>query len=823
MAAHGAIPAWTKRSARTSPRISFSCRVVASLAIATILLGADATPDISADATASRPSNPSPNISPPPKTVILASPLNTIIPCPLPTIGAQDLSVTVTVPADAPADLGIGAWAGDLHGHWFQCTEPGTLTPGTHRLTFHLAGTHAVRAEGARGDFDPAAAIDIKRSGLFLWSASFSVSRLVVADWQSNQIPDETATSTPSLEALRIDGLRNGVITAKTGERWTCSVIPDPFPADPYDRAAFALDALITATDGTVTRIPGFYTQPMRGSDRGDEEVVTPDGEARFALRWRAQKPGNYRIELLGHWGGDPYAVAPAGGSATAAASASSAATAAADPGTTATAPAHTIATILPPFHATGPAWDDYVRVDKTDPRFLAVDGAWFWPTGPNLRSIWDLRCAERLDTVITPDRGTASWRAYFERLGENHVNQVEIWLSSWSLGLEWRADWPGYHGIGRYNEAHAWQLDRVLDAAQRAGVRVLLVIANHGIASEAVDSEWPDNPWNRALGGPLADAADYFTDPRALAGQERLRTYLVARYADHPAILGWKLWSEVNLTAAHDDPGVITTWHRDAAARWHALDTYGHPVTSHWAGDWHAVQRDVAALPGLDLVTCDAYHGPGQDGALTLADLMITTTGSADARHGGLAQYGKPVLVSEYGGNWDACPPAQMEAEHASGAWLAMVSGQGAGPMLWWFEWVDQGARFAPYRAIAAYLAGEDLRGADARSVALTVTGSAQPLWAHAWSRPGHLLGYVLDPAWAASGTAEKRDGAQIPIGSQVAAGHLRIEWWNADDGTRISRDTIDHPGGPLVLSVPGFLRHCAFKLIRVAENPGL
>jgi hypothetical protein len=741
-------------------------------------------------------------------TIALSSPLNTLVPCPTAQSGPQDLAVTVTVPADAPADLGIGAWAGDQHGQWYQRTLPGTLAPGTHRLRFHLAGERALRAEGSRGIFDPAVAAETRRCGLFLWSASFSVARVGIGSWSSRALPDADGTADPSaatahLEALRVDGMaRDGGIDAKTGERWTCSVVPRPFPSDPYDRDAFALDAEFTAPDGAVERVPGFFTQPMRARDRGDREEVVADGEARFAVRWRSRKPGTYRVRLLARWGSDAGELpAPAGATAAAVTSRP----------TTASASA-----ILPAMRVAGAAWDGYARVDTTDPRFLAVDGKWFWPTGPNLRSIWDLRCQDRLDTELTPDRGTASWRAYLDRLGANRAGAVEIWLSSWNLGLEWRADWPGYHGVGRFNEAHAWQLDRVLDAAQAAGVRVLLVIANHGQASETIDSEWGDNPWNRELGGPLASAAELFTDPRALAGQERMRTYLVARYADHPALLGWKLWSEVNLTAAHDQPEVMTAWHRAAAARWHALDIYGHPVTSHWAGDWHAVQREVAALPGIDLITCDAYHGPEHDGGLSLADLMATTTGTTDPRHGGLAQYGKPVLVSEYGGNWDACPPAQMTAEHASGAWLAMVSGQGAGPMLWWFEWVDQGGRFAPYRAIARYLDGEDMRGADARSVPLAASSPAGALWSRGWSRPGRLLGYVLDPGWASGGMAAQHAQAQVTIGNQVASGHLRVEWWDADDGTLVRSEAIDHPGGALVLSPPPFACHCAFKLIR-------
>jgi formylglycine-generating enzyme required for sulfatase activity len=752
-----------------------------------------------------------------PATITLATPLTTLLPCPLPRSGPQVLGVTVTVPAGAPADLGIGAFAMDQQGRWYQCTKHGPLTPGTHRLTFHLAGAHAMRAEGSRGDFDPATAAGTARCGVFLWSSATRAASVTVSAWSSAASAEPPAPPAPRLTALHIDGLAGDVgDSARTGERWTCTVIPQPFPANPYDRGSFALDCLITAPDGSRQRIPGFYLQPMRGSDRGDREDVVPDGEARFAVRWRPSLPGRYTVQLSAQWGGDPYAAAAtAPGRKDADQAPAPETVTISAPGDTATA---AVSVTLPEVQVTGKPWDGFVRVDRDDPRFLAVDGRWFWPTGPNLRSIWDQRSREHLATIVTPDRGTASWDAYLDRLGANHANAAEIWLSSWGLGLEWRADWPGYHGCGRFNEAHAWQLDRILDRAQQDGVRVLLVIANHGQASSSVDAEWKDNPWNADNGGPLVDAGELFTDARALAGQERLRTYLIARYADHPALLGWKLWSEVDLTDVYG-PEPMISWHEQAAARWHALDTYGHPVTTHWSGDWHGVYAPIARLRGIDLLSCDAYHGPYSDVGNSFAEQMAATIGSGDGPAGGLAQYRKPVLVSEYGGNWDACPLPQLEAEHACGPWLALVSGQGAGPMLWWFEWVDQGARFAPYRAIAAFLAGEDARGADAHSLPLTATSAAGKLWARAWSRPGRMLGYVLDLPWSGGISAARHGHAQVGISANFPGGRYTVEWWDADHGTISTSAQISHAGGALTLSPPPFVHHCAFKLIHVPE----
>jgi hypothetical protein len=140
---------------------------------------------------------------------------------------------------------------------------------------------------------------------------------------------------------------------------------------------------------------------------------------------------------------------------------------------------------------------------------------------------------------------------------------------------------------------------------------------------------------------------------------------------------------------------------------------------------------------------------------------------------------------------------------------------------MLWWLEWLDQRNHFQPYRALAAFLAGEDLRGKEARSIVLGVSCASTQLWSRAWSRPGRMLGYVLDPAWGASGAGlGLMEGATIRIGGSISAGPMTVEWWDADAAAWHRTETINHPGGELILSPPPFERHLAFKLYRQAKG---
>lgn len=715
----------------------------------------------------------------PAMVVELQAPLTTIARVSAPLTGREtELRATITVPADAPADLGVGAFVADRHGRWFQRLRPGVLAPGTHAVSFAVGGDDSLIAESDRGGWSQSEAGTTSRAGLFFWSASASRTKLAVEGLMAVAATVAPAAGPAVLSDLRLEGLGgDGQVHALTGTRWSATVRPEPFPADPFDTAVFTLDALITAPDGSSERVAGYYDQPMRARDRGDREDLRPVGPGTFRIRFRPRQPGTHQVRLEARWGDG-----------------------------------RTAATALPDLHVDGSPWDGYVRVDRNDPRFFAINGRWYWPLGPNLRSVNDTRGADRLRTAFTPDRGTLAYESYLRRLAANGVNAVEVWMSSWNLALEWRADWPGFGGQGRYHLGNAWRLDRLLDLALELGIRVNLVINNHGQASTGADPEWASNPYNRARGGRLTDPADLFSDPWALAGQDRLRRYLIARYADHPAILGWKLWSEVNLTAGRGDQ--VRTWHEQAAKRWKALDPYDHPVTTHWCGDYHLPDREIVAQPSLDYVCIDAYHGNDR----LLADLIWRSTLDPVPSRG-LAQFNKPVLTTEFGCNWDAGPEPQMRAEHATGPWAGLMSGHAGAPMLWWFEWLDQGGHFGVYRALSRFLVGEDLRGTDARSLVLAANAENGPLWCRAWSRSGRMLGYLLDPAWGRNGrnpaTFEK---ATVDIGTSIAPGAMAVEWWDADAGAWNRRVDFVHPGGPLTLRPPTFQRHLAFKLLRSA-----
>jgi hypothetical protein len=184
---------------------------------------------------------------------------------------------------------------------------------------------------------------------------------------------------------------------------------------------------------------------------------------------------------------------------------------------------------------------------------------------------------------------------------------------------------------------------------------------------------------------------------------------------------------------------------------------------------------------------------------------------------------YGKPVLVTEYGGNWDAGTPELLRMQTSTAPFACFVSGHAGSPMCWWWEWLDQSGHLGPFGAIRRFIAEEDLRGDAAQSVVLGVTSASGTLWGRAWMRPGRILGHVVDTLWGENGgTPATHAAATITIGQSIRPGQVTVAWWDADAGQERARQIVAHPGGALRLAAPAFAGHMAFKLWRNDAGAG-
>ncbi len=720
----------------------------------------------------------------------LKSPLTTIV------TAQQSLSEEATsidvlchIPEDAPADLGMGAWMQDSDGIWFQSVRPGPCK-GTVRYSFDCTPAAGWEASGHTAVWNSVQRTHMTAYGVFFFSSQASQALIHIEELLTDKEQSEETIPSYQITALTLPD------KGQTGQRLVYRCLPDPMPVDVFDPDVFYLDLVFTTPDGKEERVPGFYRQPYSFVDRGDSETGLPQQQAFFEIRYRPRQPGLYSCVMEASWD----------------------------------AQEELLRLDMPSVAVAGEEWDEYIRVDTRDSRYFATgvnQERMYWPVGVNMNSAHDKLSIERYHTKKTVNRGLLNYHAFFERYAAAGVNAAEVWMSSWNFALEWSNQWPHQFGLGAYSSYHAERLDALLDDAAAHDMRILLNIDNHGKAQDSSEeSEWRSNPLHQRNGGPLVSPYAVFSHPEALRHQENLRRYIIARYADHPAVLGWKLWSEVDLTqlglssirGRRHSVSTIAGWHKKAAKRWHALDIYNHPVCTHFATTFKWAHPRVAGIDELDFTTLDAYHHWHRERNRTssptlFADLLYN---SLFDRSRGAAQYDKPVMITEYGGNNGTFLTQRMLMEHESSAWAALVCGHGAAPMLWWFEWVDQHDYWKPYTAITAFIKNEDFRHAKGRSVGLKVQHQRKH-WARCLLSPGCMWGYIQDHHWGASGDdILETTGANIRIGKKVREGAMTIEWWNANTGEIIGTESFTHVGGELTKNIPDFHKQIAFKLRR-------
>jgi hypothetical protein len=459
------------------------------------------------------------------------------------------------------------------------------------------------------------------------------------------------------------------------------------------------------------------------------------------------------------------------------------------------------------------PGRHGFLRVSPEDSRYLRFDdGAPYFAIGENL-SWYD-------------GRGTFAYDDWFAKLAAQGVNYVRLWMPSWAFGLEWIERAPGgaltSSSLGDYARRldRAWQLDTVLEAAERQGIYVMLCIQNHGPFSLGENTQWIDNPYNAANGGPLTAPAQFFTDPRARELFKRRLRYVVARWGYSPNVLSWELWNEVDL-AEQPAGQALLDWHTEMAGELRSLDPYDHLISTSTA---IAVPTPLWQLPALDLTNVHFYSASPAFLAPILPDFSIMPSVLLGTR-----PPGKPTLFAELGVN-SSGPAETLAIDPQSigfhdGLWAPLFVGTyGTGMTWWWDNVVDPQNLYPHFGAIAAFVRGVafDREG--------FVTGGASA------SAPGHTLraqalrGRSVALVWIKNAAhqwwptdtgphSEPVPGGTLSL-SDLGDGEWLARWIDTYDGHEIAREVVAHAGGALALAVPTFSRDVALRLERLGDG---
>jgi hypothetical protein len=444
-----------------------------------------------------------------------------------------------------------------------------------------------------------------------------------------------------------------------------------------------------------------------------------------------------------------------------------------------------------------------FVRLNQDNPNYLSYDdGKLYFPIGLNMA--WS-----RGDVLV-------DYRHWMDQLSRNGGNTIRVWMASWSFGLEWNDT-----GLGDYSNRlrQAWLLDQVFDMAQARGIYIMLTLINHGAFSLQADSEWQQNPYNAALGGPCQNPEDFASDPLAREYFKRRLRYITSRWAYSPNLMTWEWWNEVDWTPLNDVQLLPWLYEMDAFLR--TVDPYHHLITnSYKRGD----RSNLWSMPSLDFAQVHDYSG--EDPVNHLPSLYARLK-----NHSGE----KPVLVGEYGN-----PSLQTDnildrsgVHFHNGLWTAPFSGFSGTAMYWWWDqFIDPAGLWPQFNAIARFLKDEDLtrlkpgRGFinPDRATALTLSNRNRALiWIRnrnynvAASRiaySGALLFNRTGSDWEYQ--PEELTGLMLTIDG-LQDGSYIAHWYSPQTATWLGETPIQVTSNTLKLPLPPLESDLALKILPV------
>jgi cellulose synthase/poly-beta-1,6-N-acetylglucosamine synthase-like glycosyltransferase len=594
------------------------------------------------------------------------------------------------------------------------------------------------------------------------------------------------------------------VVSAPTaGERFRLSEIAFDLTrayANPFDPEEIDVWGEFTDPAGTVARVPAFYTQDYARSKQGAREVLTATGAPHWAVRYTPMVAGRHTWSITG---GDRSGAR--------------------------------FVTEAAELTASAGSRRGFVRVDADREHFSFDDGSFLYPVTYNIRSPRDT-IDERLGKIPQPNEAWGSYvmEDFITRMAKARVSVGRIWMSPWFGSLEWRRDVPGFHGLGVYNLQNAWRLDRLLAVAAERGVLLEFALNHHGPFTEAYDSQWHDNPFNARNKGPLRRPSEVMTNADARKQFKNRYRYIAARWGADPAVFAWTMWIEVDTVS--DDTRATTAAHLDLARYLKELDQGKHVISTEFCNTPGIV--DLWKAPEIQYAQMGAYSfGTG-----------LVRTFQERARD---LQYGKPLILEEYGGHAQGGSQRWIAHEIHDGPWAGWMLKLGGSPMPWWWNLIFANHLEDRTKRFSEYIAGEDLRGVAWNLQQRPVAGAEHLM---ALVRAGKDRGYlwiydkpitdfsIRDQYWQQAGTAMRtyegrvgkfdalapepgqlfaaKAGTTVEIGDLgMAPGTYAVEFWDTWSAAPPEKRRFVVTAGSCQLPLPELTRDCAVKMKRVGE----
>ena len=450
-----------------------------------------------------------------------------------------------------------------------------------------------------------------------------------------------------------------------------------------------------------------------------------------------------------------------------------------------------------------------FVRIHPTNPHYLAFDnGLFFFPIGVNM-GWWGGFC--------DPIEQYARW---FDLFTESGGNTIRVWMASWSYGIEWKDT-----GLGDYTNRlyEAWLLDELFRLADEHGVKIILVLMNHGPLSVSTNTEWEDNPYNAALGGPLSSPEQFVSNPIAKSYYQRRLNYIINRWGYSPDLLAWEWFNEVNLTPISDE--ALIPWLQEMTAFLRQRDVNHHLTTNSYA------IRTLSAiwdLPELDIAQKHEYSSQ-----INSSDNDLAGRAAQDFQEFAQSIPPKPILLGEFGysASNDGDDVEKTGIHLHNGLWSTTFSGYAGSGMYWWWDvYIEANNLWHHFDGLSHFLEGEDLSKYQPFSpLLISDSGDSSSQAVGLGLRSANTLVWLRSNGYTVQASITARNGkpdsfTYVPpileglflTLNGMDEGEYKVSWYDPQTAKWLDQTIATAQNKTLIVPIPPFRYDLAAKIIR-------
>lgn len=530
-----------------------------------------------------------------------------------------------------------------------------------------------------------------------------------------------------------------------------------PSVSNPFDPDVIRLDATFTMPSGRTMLVPGFWYQGYTRTLSGGAEEDVVSGPPQWRLRFTPPEIGSYSLSLAIKTNGVLYS---------------------------------TVVTNFIVASNSFPARYGYVTNAPGQRYFQTGDGQGLPLNGEDV-AWWDV--------------GTYDYDAWFASMSQSGENFARVWMSPWCFGIE---DAPGT--LNNYSLDPAWQLDYVLQLAEKDGIYIQLTLDDYReYSSVSGANDWPPNPYNSTNGGPCINVNAFVTDSAAQTIYQKRLRYLIGRYGYSQNLLAWEFFNEID----HDyasvsgqpasqslNPANVATWHALMGNWMQTNDPYHHLLTTSVT---YVYQRgDLWSLPQISYTSEHYYNLPGP--AATMAS-------DAQALR---SSYGKPLMIGEFGTSWQSWEYEDNDPYYRGfreGIWGGALGGSTGTAMSWWWQNLANANLYYVYTSLGTILSRTGWgTGLWTNINFITTQQSPNTLSVTGLSGSYQSLVYVIaqDAAWPVGASNESlpvETGESITI-TNWPAGSYYVEWYDPASAALVSDGQVSATNASVTLPLPNY-----------------